>query len=640
MEPHVIAAHLACPAEGLPRAQAERIAASLGLASGKPAALDRHGQCWLAASGRPARGWQSTRTSDGRRVLFTGHLENRQEVAARLGLSPSAGDERLYCAGLETWGDRVDLELIGQFATIVATPDGRSLRLCRSPLIAPPIHYARFGGGVMAASVARALHATGEIERQMDPQKFDHALLLDFCDEERSWFTGIRRLPAGHRLILAPGRESERPACYYTLADAPKVRLARDEDYVEQARALFDQAVRGSLDGYSRPGISLSGGLDSQAVAASVLLQFPDRALRGFTSIPEPGWDGRLRADRFGDERDKVEALRARYPSLSVEWIDAAGLWFDHHEQAMFMLGGLAPLNTGNMHWSHEVYRRARTSGCDLLLGGDSGNGSFSFNGSGARTGWLVSGEWRRLWCELAHSRGDHSRPFALLSQALLPLLPRRLRLALAERKGMATADRYAGWCPLDPAYVARSGLEERSRAQGFDPDFLGPWNSRQWRVEFFSQGEAESADMQQALCELHQIPFRDPCASRPLVEFCLGIPDHQYLRDGVTRWLARRMLVGRVPDAVVTERRTGRQSADWIVRLRRQREQLLSELRAMEEDPFLAERIDLAGLREALEHLPDETPLDSPAGFRLQLALPRAVSTARFYRHVSGRNR
>ena len=149
--------------------------------------------------------------------------------------------------------------------------------------------------------------------------------------------------------------------------------------------------------------------------------------------------------------------------------------------------------------------------------------------------------------------------------------------------------------------------------------------------MEFFGQGEAESADMQQALCELHRIPFRDPCASRPLVEFCLGIPDHKFLRDGVDRWLARRMLEGRVPASVVTERRTGRQSADWMIRLRRQRDQLLAELRSMESDPFLAERIDLAGLRQAR--------VDSPAAFRLQLALPRAICTARFYRHVTGRN-
>jgi asparagine synthase (glutamine-hydrolysing) len=188
--------------------------------------------------------------------------------------------------------------------------------------------------------------------------------------------------------------------------------------------------------------------------------------------------------------------------------------------------------------------------------------------------------------------------------------------------------------------YVAATGLEENARQLGFDPDFLGPWRSRQWRSEFYEQGEAEGADTRLALCELHQIPFRDPCSSRRLVEFCLAIPDDQYVRHGQSRWLARRMLRGRVPDMVVEENRIGRQAADWMLRIRRQRAALIGELCSMEQDPFLAERLDLAGLRHALETMPDETPLDSPEAFRLQLALPRALSAARFHRFVDGRNR
>lgn len=639
MNPQVVGVHCRADGEPVPRGLAERFAASLGLAAGRTASLHLHGGCWLAATGVPARGWQATQLPDGSRLLFCGFLEDRQALADRFGIE-RGGDAAIYAAGFARYGGRVDLELYGQFATIIVDPEGARLRLSRSPVTGPPLHYVVAGGVAMAASVARALHATGEVERRMDTLKFDQSLLLNFCDNERSWFEGIRRVPAGHVLELVPGTAAPPPRRYYSFNRVPSVQMADDDAYVAQANALFDQAVTNALDGFARPAISLSGGLDSQAVAASTLRQHPGRTLYGFTSVPEPGWDGRLVTKRFGDERHHVAALAELYPDLSVDYVDAAGLSFDHRVESLFLLGGFAPSSASNMHWIHEIYRRAREKGCDVMLGGDYGNGSFSYSGFGALPGWLAHGQWRRLWQELGWSRGRRSRPYALMTQAVLPLLPPAIRRAVAEFRGAPTRDRYRGWCPLRQDYVAATGLEANARELGFDPDFLGPWRSRQWRTEFYEQGEAERADVRQAFCELHQLPFRDPCSSRRLVEFCLAIPDDQFVRQGQSRWLARRMLRGRVPDMVVEERRIGRQAADWMLRIRRQRPELIEELRSMEQDPFLADRIDLAGLRQALETMPEETPIDSPEAFRLQLALPRAMTAARFYRFVEGRNR
>ena len=62
----------------------------------------------------------------------------------------------------------------------------------------------------------------------------------------------------------------------------------------------------------------------------------------------------------LGTGKTRVEALAALYPELHPVFADAAGLSFDHKQQALFMLAGMPPRNVSNFHWGHEVYREIR----------------------------------------------------------------------------------------------------------------------------------------------------------------------------------------------------------------------------------------------------------------------------------------
>ena len=148
-----------------------------------------------------------------------------------------------------------------------------------------------------------------------------------------------------------------------------------------------------------------------------------------------------------------------------------------------------------------------------------------------------------------------------------------------------------------------------------------------------------ESGDMQLAFQTIHNIPMRDPTAYRPLVEFCYAIPDDQYRRNGEKRWLAKRMLRGMVPDMVLDETRNGLQAADWELRLRRDAPALRAELDRMEDNPEMARRFNLTGLKETMDRWMAGTPLNEASAWRLQYGLTRALTTARFIRFVEGTN-
>lgn len=173
----------------------------------------------------------------------------------------------------------------------------------------------------------------------------------------------------------------------------------------------------------------------------------------------------------------------------------------------------------------------------------------------------------------------------------------------------------------------------------GHDPRYRRPTDAKQTRRSMLGNARSEAGDLTQALALLHGIQKRDPTAYRPLVEFCFSIPDDQYLRAGQTRWRARRLLRGKVPDMVVDEPRKGLQAADWDLRFGRQRAAYRAELDRLSADPAMAHRFDLPKLQAALDTWPAQTRTSASEAWWLKLALSRTLSTARFIRFVEGGN-
>jgi len=110
-------------------------------------------------------------------------------------------------------------------------------------------------------------------------------------------------------------------------------------------------------------------------------------------------------------------------------------------------------------------------------------------------------------------------------------------------------------------------------------------------------------------------------------------------MRDGQTRWLAREMGRGIMPERQRLNRRTGRWDADWHLRIGRRRPALLEELSSLERDPKMSAMLDLPRLRASLEDWPERTVTDRFQSLSREMAVPRGLLTARFVNWVEGRN-
>lgn len=580
--------------------------------------------------------WLPTRGADGSTVLFNGWLDDCEDIASILGVGPD-NPALLYAAAVARWGSGADSRLNGSYCAIVERADG-TLRLARSPWSAPPLHFANDAQRAIVASVPRVLIATG-VSNELDPVKLADSLVGNFSDEERGWYLGTHRVPQGAIVHLERG--SQRFERWYDPHAVAQVRLGCDQDYVDAARELLQRATRHALKGVTKPAIALSGGLDSALAADEILHQLPSGLrLNSFTFRPDSAWDGLLAPDQMGDEKSFVDAFAAMHPALETAFTRNEGGGFDHRQSELFAAMGIAPSYMPNYYVYHGVWLGARDAGCDWLFDATLGNQTLSNDGRWSYVEHLLHLRWRQLGLTLTSRRGD-PRPLwrKVASLSLLPLLPqpwrnpiRRLRHPhLKATNAMATM--------IAPRHAAAMSVEERARGQGAWHDTAYPRSRREAVSLDYHGADYEAADVHQGFEQIYGLRRRDVMAYRPLIEFCLGLPTGQFVRDGEERWLAKRLAAGRIPENQRLNPRYGRHDVDWHARLGRRRGEMLAEIDRLSESEEVSHLLDYPKMREMLQDWPEETPLDPEDWIPREIAIPRALTTARFIHFVSGRN-
>ena len=270
-------------------------------------------------------GAQPMENADGSVVLtFNGeiynHLTLRRELEAAGHKFRTRSDTEAILHGWAEWGIGCLDRLRGMFAFALWDRPAGMLLLARDRLGEKPLHYARRSDGSVAfASEIGGLLVLPDLSRRLDPAAVDDYLALGYVPEPACIYTAIRKLPAGHALVLqrnAPSAILPKPRRYwqppYTTAPAPANAPAA-------LTALLQDCVRDRLMADVPLGAFLSGGVDSGAVVAMAA-----GAASGPLATFTMGFPG------GADERARAAAVASRYCTDHVaelgtaDYLDAA----------------------------------------------------------------------------------------------------------------------------------------------------------------------------------------------------------------------------------------------------------------------------------------------------------------------------
>ena len=217
-------------------------------------------------------------------IVFNGEIYNfpelRAELEGRGHRFKTNADTEVIVHLYEELGERCLDRLNGMFALALWDERRRTLLLARDRFGKKPLYYTDLGARLIFGSELKALLRHPACPRELDFDALTRYLALEYVPTPHAILTGVRKLPGGHFLRRRDGRSSVEP--YWDLpfhADDGR----SEEDYAEEFRVRFREAVRRRLISDVPLGAFLSGGIDSSSVVAAMSEVMPSRNVKTFS---------------------------------------------------------------------------------------------------------------------------------------------------------------------------------------------------------------------------------------------------------------------------------------------------------------------------------------------------------------------
>ncbi len=218
-------------------------------------------------------------------VVFNGEIFNFAEIRAELEAKGhqfrSHSDTEVILHGYEEYGEDIVHRFRGMFAFGLWDQRRRRFVLVRDRLGIKPLYYYLAGSKLIFASEIKSILEHPEVPRTLNRQALYAYLGFEFVPAPDTMFAGIKKLPAGHRLIFENGQARVEQYWDLDFSAADSFRMSEGE-CVERIRFLIDESVRYRLISDVPLAAFLSGGLDSSAIVA-MMRRHVSGPLRTFT---------------------------------------------------------------------------------------------------------------------------------------------------------------------------------------------------------------------------------------------------------------------------------------------------------------------------------------------------------------------
>jgi asparagine synthase (glutamine-hydrolysing) len=477
-------------------------------------------------------------------ITFDGRLDNREDMASRLGLTltPAITDGMLALLSYERWGRESFEFLKGEVACAVWDERIHSLLFFRSLCGTRPLFYVATQSRIVWSSELDDL----VVKSGIDPIVNDaYAIRYAYYqpDVDESPFQNVHIVPSGTYVEVDRTGKISAPVSVWHPERITTLRLQSDEEYEEAWRDRVEAAITKKLRIKGPIFCELSGGLDS-----TTLVLLSDRALRKL------GRDTHELSTVSITFETSTTCDETYFIRLAETARGQTGIHVPERVQGpTFGLRDTRFTGAPNAHRFTPgrylaIAEAMKNAGARVLLTGIGGDHIFwSDQGGSPELADLLAG-WQFL--SLMSQGREWSRATGtplwqiLLSYAVAPL---------------AFATRFVGWLPSELDMFpwitekARKSLVQAGRDQGLRVNKQIELPSRRVRETMIRSFRALlSAGYFQGYQEIY---FCHPYSNQDLIDFILALPMDQLVRPGQDRFLMRRATRGILPEPIRTRR-------------------------------------------------------------------------------------
>jgi asparagine synthase (glutamine-hydrolysing) len=488
-------------------------------------------------------------------VTYNGEIYNFREIRGELEdaghVFQTDSDTEVILAGWRQWGPACLSRFNGMFAFALHDADQGLLFLARDRLGIKPLHYAELSDGALIfASELKGLLAHPMLRRAPSPQAIEDYLALGYVPDDACAVAGVRKLPAGHFLLVRRGRAVPEPVSWWDVSFATNARGSA-ADLGEQLVGHMREAVRSRMVADVPLGAFLSGGVDSSAVVAFMAEASRSAVRTCSIGFDEAGHDeteyAAMVAARFATNhrsrtvgQDDFQLIETLAGAFDEPFADASALATYRvcelaRENVTVALSGdgadeaLAGYRRYRLFAAEERVRRVVPTGVRRAIGvaGD----------LYPKLAWAP--QFLRAKTSLQALGAGSGEAYARAVGVTSPELRRQLYRPefFASLQGHRAEDRYVRTMAGAPADDALS------RAQYAD---LKIWLPGDILTKVDRTSMAVSLEA------------REPLLDYRLVEFAATLPTRMRLRGGTGKWLMKKSLEGILPDEILYRRKMG----------------------------------------------------------------------------------
>ncbi|MGB5076676.1 MAG: XrtA/PEP-CTERM system amidotransferase [Sphingorhabdus sp.] len=205
-------------------------------------------------------------------LSFNGEIYNFMELRKELEeagyIFRTNSDSEVILHGWRHWGADCVSHFHGMFVFALHDARTRQLFLARDRLGVKPLFYAPIAdGSIIFGSELKALTVHPALRREIDLSAIDDYLAFGYVPDHACIIRGVRKLAAGHHLVLQQGRSLPEPVRYWDIDFSSRVKGSQAE-LEEELLRLMRQGVTSRMVSDVPLGAFLSGGVDSSTVVA------------------------------------------------------------------------------------------------------------------------------------------------------------------------------------------------------------------------------------------------------------------------------------------------------------------------------------------------------------------------------------
>ena len=509
---------------------------------------------------------QPMASADGSIVIsYNGEIYNfrelREDLRALGHKFRTDGDTEVIIAAWRQWGPDCLSRLDGMFAFAIHDAALPGLFLARDRMGVKPLHYVELSDGSIAfASELKGLLAHPLLRTRPELTAIDDFLAFGYVPDDTCIVAGVKKLPAGHFLLLRRGRPMPAPRQYWDI-DFSQRTDASVAECEEELTHLMRGAVRSRMVADVPLGAFLSGGVDSSAVVA-LMAEASNRAVETCTI----GF-----AEKTLDESDYAQRIATRYATNHRQRVVAADDFSlvtrvaEHFDEPFADASALPMLRLS------ELARETVT----VALSGDGADEAFA--------------GYRRLVFHAHEERARGMIPAPLRRHLLGPLARRWPKADWAPRPLRAKATLTGLSMSGEEAYArsvgvtgpeARSALFNDSARRALKGHVA---EERYWRTMREAPARdgldaAQYADIKiwlpgdiltkvDRMSMAASLEAREPLLDHRLVEFAARLPGGMRVRGGQGKWLLKKAMERYLPQDILYRPKMGFVTpiSDWF---------------------------------------------------------------------------